>query len=176
MIQHGQYMLEYYQIEDLYTPQMPLKLITGYGAMLFRPQPPRFLSPDTDVYNIGLSMPRIKQYIVQLNIHSSIKKKYLMLNNLMLALQTDPDLYTLPRDHLGSIMQSLYISTGCDYISYIKTFGKATILTNFTQHANFIDGTVNNGSLYQTDPDNKENGFLSFMLVYVTLKSILLLL
>jgi len=86
-----------------------------------------------------------------------------MLNNLMLALQTDPDLYTLPRDHLGSIMRSLYISTGYDYISYIKTFGKATILTNFTQHANFINGTVNNGTLYQTDPDNKENGFLSFM-------------
>jgi len=39
--------------------------------------------PDTDVYNIGLSMPHIKQYIVQLNIHHSMEKKYLMLNTLM---------------------------------------------------------------------------------------------
>ena len=38
-------------------------------------------------------------------------------------------------------MQSLYISNGCDYISYFKTFGKATIINNFMQYANFISNS-----------------------------------
>ena len=86
-------------------------------------------SPDTDVYNIGLSAPGDKDYVVQLNIHHAIDKKYLILKHLQLAFQRDPDLHSLSRDHLSLIMQSLYISTGCDYISYFKTFGKATIIT-----------------------------------------------
>ena len=95
-------------------------------------------SPDTDVYNIGLSMPNNKDYIVQLNVHHSPDKKYLMLRHLNLAFQGDPDLQALPRDHLGSIVQSQYISTGCDYISYLKTFGKAKIINIFTQYASLF--------------------------------------
>lgn len=51
-------------------------------------------SPDTDVYNIGLTMLSLffKQYILQLNIPRSLEKKYLNLNNLLLAFRNDPDL------------------------------------------------------------------------------------
>lgn len=51
-------------------------------------------SPDTDVYNIGLSAPGDKDYIVQLNIHHAIDKKYLILKHLQLAFQRDPDLHS----------------------------------------------------------------------------------
>ena len=143
--------------------------------MLFRLLPIRYLcSPDTDVYNIGLSMPDNKDYIVQLNVHHSADKKYLILKHLILAFQGDPDLHALPRDHLGSIMQSLYISTGCDYISYFKTFGKAKIINIFTQYASFISGT-DAGNLHQTDFINRGSGFVSFVRLISTcyFKSIL---
>ena len=120
-------------------------------------------SPDTAVYNIGLSAPRDKDYVVQLNIHHAVDKKYLILKHLQLAFQRDPDLHSLPREHLSLIMQSLYISTGCDYISYFKTFGKATIINNFMQYANFISNSNAVGSLHNTNSTDKDVGFLSFV-------------
>ena len=59
-------------------------------------------------------------------------------------------------------MQSLYISTGCDYVSCIITFGKAKIINIFTQYASFISGT-DAGSLHQTDLVNQVSGFISFL-------------
>ena len=122
-------------------------------------------SPDTDVYNIGLTAPVDKDYVIELNAHHAIDKKYLVLKNLQISFQRDPDLHTLPRQHLNSIMQSLYISTGCDYTSFCKTFGKATIINHFMQYANFITGSTCNavGSLHQTNSNDKDTGFLSFV-------------
>ena len=120
-------------------------------------------SPDTDVYQIGLSVPDNKEYIVQFNVHHATVKKYLILKHLQRALCTDPDLYTLPREDLMLIMQCLYICSGCDYISYIKSFGKATILNIFLQYANFISGSHYIGNLSQTNPSDQDTGFLSFI-------------
>ena len=79
-------------------------------------------SPDTDVYNIGLSVPDNKDYIIQLNVHYAIDKKYLILKHLKLAFQIDTDLHSLPTDNPNLIIQCLYIRSGCDYISYFKSF------------------------------------------------------
>ena len=90
-------------------------------------------SPDTDVYNIGLhlvSQPS-KNYIIQLNVPHSSDTKYLSMSNLKTAFMHDPDLSIVPKENLGAIMQTLFISTGCDYILYFKTLGKATILNTF---------------------------------------------
>ena len=122
-------------------------------------------SPDTDVYNIGLHLVTqpSKNYIIQLNIPHSLEKKYVNLKNLNMAFTRDPDLSTLPTESLGAIMQTLFICTGCDYVSYFKTFGKATILNIFFQHSQFISGTDMPGSLHHTNTTSKETGFLSFM-------------
>ena len=80
-----------------------------------------------------------------------------------MVLHRDPDLYNLPSEHLGSIMQSLYIITGCNYISYFKPFGKATIINVFMQHATFINGMNGQGSLHETDLLNRERDFLAFL-------------
>lgn len=57
---------------------------------------------------------------------------------------------------------NLFINTGCDFISYFKSFGKATILNNFFQYATFICGTNMEGSLEQTQLSDRETGFLAF--------------
>ena len=83
-------------------------------------------SPDTDVDNIGLYLIHQppKNYIIQLNVPHSSDTKYLNLNNLKKAFSHDPDLSTVPKEDLGAIRQTLFISTGCDYISHFKTMGK----------------------------------------------------
>ena len=97
------------------------------------------------------------------SMHYSPEKKYLHLNNLKSAFLTDPDLSPLPSEHTCLIMQCLFICTGCDFVSYFKSFSKATILNNFLQHASFISGRTTTGSLHQTHVITKEIGFLSFV-------------
>ena len=99
-------------------------------------------SPDTVVYNIGLGLVNhtSKQYIVQLNVPYAEEIKYLHIKNLYQALEKDPDLAALPKENLGVILQTLFICTGCDFIQYFKTVGKATFLNNFFQNAEFICG------------------------------------
>ena len=123
-------------------------------------------SPDTDVYNIGLSFLNqhpTATYIIQLNIPHADEKKYINLNNLKMALSKDTDLSNVPQDEVCLILQTLFICTGCDYISYIKSIGKATVLNNFFQHASFICGYNMPGFLHNTSLNNRENGFLSFI-------------
>ena len=85
-------------------------------------------SPDTDVYNIGVPIIQERRLstecIVQLNGPHSQVLKYLHINNLTQALEDDPDLATLPRDSLPSIIQILFICSGCDYVSYFSGLGK----------------------------------------------------
>ena len=123
-------------------------------------------SPDTDVYNIGLSFLNqhpTATYIIQLNIPHADEKKYINLNNLKKALSKDTDLSNVPQDEVCLILQTLFICTGCDYISYFKSIGKATVLNNFFQHASFICGYNMPGFLHNTSLNNRENGFLSFI-------------
>ena len=122
-------------------------------------------SPDTDVYNIGLGLitQTIKQYIIQLNVPQAAEKRYLLLNNLHTALLNDPDLASVSRDSIGITMQTLFITTGCDFVSYFKSLGKATVLNIFFQHAEFICGANMPGCLHHTLPHNRESGFLAFI-------------
>ena len=59
-------------------------------------------------------------YTIQLNVPHSDQKKYININNLKIALLKDLDLSNLPQDQLSVILQTLFICTGCDYISYFK--------------------------------------------------------
>ena len=66
--------------------------------------------------------------------------RYVNVNQLLTAFHSDPDLASLPQDKIGKIIQQLYIITGCDYISFLSGFGKATFLNYFYQHADLITG------------------------------------
>ena len=76
------------------------------------------MSPDTDVYNIGIALHHTehKQLIVQLNAYSARQLRLLSMSNFIKALSTDPDLAHVQCQHLAQILQTLYVTTGCDYI------------------------------------------------------------
>ena len=58
------------------------------------------------------------------------------MNNFTAALEQDSDLSQLPRgSELCQVLQTLFICTGCDYVSYLKYIGKASVLNNFFQYA-----------------------------------------
>ena len=129
-------------------------------------------SPDTDVYNIGLSiLNRIssKDIYVQLNVPHSQTQSYLHLNNLVQALELDPDLANLDASKLANTFQTLFIVSGCDYISYFAGQGKASFFQVFFHHATFITGNQMIGSLSNTAEDDKNTGYLSFLRLIGTL-------
>ena len=122
-------------------------------------------SPDTDIYNIGLTLicESDKQYIVQLNVTHSAEKRYLNLNIHLIALSNDPDLAYVLRNYLGITLQTVFICTGCDYISYFKSVGKLTILNNFFHYAEFICGSGKPGSCIKHWNRIKIVGFLHLL-------------
>ena len=86
-------------------------------------------SPDTDVYNIGLhylSTASSKQYIIQINVINAISKEYIFLNHLHTAFFNDPDLSSIVKPNLLNTLQTLFICTGCDFVSFFKQIGKAS--------------------------------------------------
>jgi hypothetical protein len=127
------------------------------------------ISPDTDVYHIGLPLACIKekQVIVQLHPLSSRELKYLDLPALSNALGNDPDLAGIEPSILPRILQTIFITSGCDYISFFSKIGKGTFLRYFFQYASFI--TANDlhtpGTLADTEIEgnNYESGFLAFI-------------
>ncbi len=75
------------------------------------------MSPDTDIYNIGLPLLSVcdKNIMVQLNPYYSKELKYLHFTAFLQVLQNDPDLSSIPAEKIPQIFQSLFVSTWCDY-------------------------------------------------------------
>ena len=126
------------------------------------------LSPDTDVYMIGLPLlcTASKHIIVQISAIGSNELKLLCTKSLVQALSDDPDLAYVPPPTLTSVLQTLFVVSGCDYISFFSGIGKASFLRCFFQHAQFITGNTNytKGSLAEAQLDgNYENGFMAFL-------------
>lgn len=121
-------------------------------------------SPDTDIYNIGMTHTELmgdKNITVQVNVIGKAKK-YISLGALAQCLARDPDLAMIPPEEREAVFQTIFLSSGCDYISYFSGHGKATFLNVFCQNAAFISGSEMTGSLSQTTKD-KHMGFLAFL-------------
>ena len=91
------------------------------------------LSPDTDVYHIRMALESThsKQVIVQISPVNSRQIKFLDMTALKAAFQNDPDLVNIDADILLQAFQTLFVCTGCDYISFFSQIGKATFLCYF---------------------------------------------
>ena len=78
-------------------------------------------SPDTDVYHIGLPLlnPVIYDVYVQLSPLTSPEPRLLRLNELHQSLCSDPDLALVPLGLRACVMQTLFICSGCDYVSLL---------------------------------------------------------
>ena len=99
---------------------------------------------------------------VRVSMFSCQEHRYLNLNNLLTSLKDDPDLSSIPRDILPKVLQTIFICTGCDYVSYFAGLGKSTFLKVFFQHAEFIN-TTSIGSLADTCDTTREPGLLSLI-------------
>ncbi|XP_078589268.1 uncharacterized protein LOC144869676 isoform X2 [Branchiostoma floridae x Branchiostoma japonicum] len=125
-------------------------------------------SPDTDTYHVGL--PIVRQTLSGKRIVILLKAEpgnwqCLDVNELLSCFDKDPDLSSLSRNLLPHIIQSLFISTGCDYVSFFVGLGKVSFLKTFFQYSEFISSgnsvqTVTSGSLSCSD---KDTGFLAFV-------------
>ena len=104
--------------------------------------------------------------IYEIDVTGSMQKRILSLSNLTHNLSHDPDLSSIPSHPLSQIIQTLYIVTGCDYISFFSGTGKKTFMKHFFQHAEFItSGIAYPGSLSDCNLETNtfELGFLAFM-------------
>ena len=83
-------------------------------------------SPDTDVYHVGLTVAPLlpgTEIMVQLSKSFKDGSKFLDLSSLLKALESDPDLLGIPPCLRPQALQSLYVCTGCDYVSFFCRHG-----------------------------------------------------
>ena len=99
--------------------------------------------------------------LVQLSISES---KFIDMHKLISALKNDPDLRGVPEKIRPSVLQSLYVCTGCDYVSFFNGLGKASFLTAFFRNASFIGGGINPmGSIGNIEGERRKLSFFSFI-------------
>jgi len=119
------------------------------------------LSPDTDVYHIGLPIVANtnKKVYVQLSKFTEREVRLVDMQALINAFSNDPNLAVIPDPRIPLIIQILFVSTGCDCISYFHGLGKTSFLNTLFDYAEFICSSEF-GML--TDEDEK-NSFISFL-------------
>ena len=125
------------------------------------------LSPDTDTYHIGLPLQQTKQVVIQVGPINSRELKFLNMTALSTALMNDPDLIHIDPSSILQVMQTIFVCSGCDYISFFSQIGKATFLRYFFHHANFITGKATSAKGTLADIALEDNiyqkGFLAFL-------------
>ena len=120
-------------------------------------------SLDTDTVHI--EFPFISQQCEEENVVIQLSDKlghqsFIYINELCKCLKNDPDLAQIKTESIYSIMQFLFIVSGCDYISFFTGFGKTRFLETFFQYATFISA---DSVLYPGELGSKINGFLAFL-------------
>ena len=89
--------------------------------------------------------------------------KLLHLNKLVNALATDPDLAGISPSMQPQVLQTLYVCTGCDYISFFANIGKTSFLSTLFQYASFIAGGIDPlGSVGDIQPSHNHPAVFSF--------------
>ena len=92
---------------------------------------------------------------------SSPELRLLHFNSLLLSLATYLAMVSVQRSH---VLPTLFICSGCDYISFCVGLREATMMRRFFENAWFITGTQEfPGTLADTAPGREEQGFLSFV-------------
>ena len=87
-----------------------------------------------------------------------------IVNKLVQSLHSDPDLAQVPLLHCASILQMVYIDTGCDYLYYFRGIGKVFFLNVLYQHSTFITaGSDPEGSLADTTIEKIQMGLLAHL-------------
>ena len=77
----------------------------------------------------------VKMQISKIN---SKDLRILDMKSLLQAFYNDPDLAPISQSSIPTVMQMLFVSTGCDFVSFFHGFGKASFLKTFYRHTAFI--------------------------------------
>ena len=78
------------------------------------------------------------EVIIQLSKPSDKELNLLNVHTLVDAFVRDPDLAHISNHTIPQIMQALFVSTGCDYVSFFSGIGKAYFLKVFFEYAKFV--------------------------------------
>ena len=100
------------------------------------------------------------EILVQLSKSYTEYARFMDLNALLHALSGD---FAIPEEHRPQALQTIYVCTGCDYISFFQGIGKASFLTSFFRFASFITDVSLLGSLGKVSPDPNLSSFYSFL-------------
>ena len=102
--------------------------------------------------------------MVRISTYNSRDLSFIHLPALVTALKNDPDLSSIEPALLPQIFQTLFVATGCDYISFFSGIGNSTFLLYFYQHSQFITGRheIAPGTLANVGSD-LESGFMGFL-------------
>ena len=89
--------------------------------------------------------------------------KFIHLNALSQSFHSDPDLSRIEATDLHQVLQTAYVSSGCDFVSFFSGIGKASFLSALYTHAGFISSNTDDlpGSLANVSPSSE--GFLAFI-------------
>ncbi|KAJ8047412.1 hypothetical protein HOLleu_06401 [Holothuria leucospilota] len=124
-------------------------------------------SPDRDIFNIGL--PLMSNHFLGKQVFVQLRRQYgndlyLSMNTLTDCLLKDFDLQSLGEKLFlaPSFVQMLFISSGCDYVSFFKGHTKTAFLKTFFRYAKFITGGIYDGLLSQGNLHEIDQGLLSF--------------
>ncbi|XP_071949801.1 uncharacterized protein [Antedon mediterranea] len=123
-------------------------------------------SPDRDKLHVGLPIVQAvpdKKTIIQLKASRS-DNVYVCINSLLLSFSTDLSLQPLG-DMLCTVpklLQTLFISSGCDYVSFFKGYSKKRFMEVFYRNCKFVSGGIHTGYLNQIGPDVQHLGLLAF--------------
>jgi hypothetical protein len=116
-------------------------------------------SPDSDVLMVGL-LTYQKWNVLgagrggEKHVYVQISKSWgeeanqpgiVDVNKLVDVLRRHPDLQTIDEGRRFRNIISLFVSTGCDFVSFFSRVSKKTFLKNFFQEAHFISGSIGHG-------------------------------
>lgn len=93
-----------------------------------------------------------------------MERHYLYSKKFQSVLNLDPDLAVVSHTNRLKLIQTLFIATGCDYLSFFVGIGKATFMRIAFQHCTFINANSDSclGTLVDTG-DSNDIGFLAFL-------------
>ena len=116
------------------------------------------LSPDADVYHIGLPIVAGSslEVMVGLSPFTSLENRYLDMQALIKAFTDDPDLAPIPSSLAPAVIQMLFVCTGCDFMSFFNGLGKASFLATLFEYSELICSNSSQipGTLANTDPNS----------------------
>lgn len=124
-------------------------------------------SPVRDTFHVGLPLMSIivnKVIIVQLRA-AKADDLFLNINLFYDALTNDLQLQKIGADmicYIPTLIQLLYIVSGCDFTSFLRDHSKRSFLQTFYRDCEFIAALEGGGSLHNYCADSWEKGLLLF--------------